>query len=294
MAENFNWSNIVNQSKSLGLNLNAGINANINQGYSQSGSSGGSVNSAESFNNSFNMSEEEAWAHAYSQTDAMTARMWSALMAEDAWNKSMQAFHEQMDFNREEAQKQRDWQAEMANTIYTRSIKNMKEAGINPILAANMGLSGASVGTGATASLGGSPSAPLAQNFMDSWSGSDSYSHGYSYGESYGSGYENGSGWNAGWSNSEEGIVTALQGLGQLASGAISGINAGSIVQKISGKGNEMANGIVKGATKAVEAINQGIRTVTGNQQNNNGAPSKSNTKNPYIRNIGSGTLRKK
>lgn len=251
--------------------IGANIGAGLSQGYSQSGQSNGSVNSAESFNNSFNMSEQEAWSHASSGTDADTARFWSALMAEDAWQKSMQAFHEQMDFNREEAEKQRAWQAEMANTLYTRSTKNMKEAGINPILAANMGLSGASVGTGATASLGGSPSAPLAQNFMDSWSGSESYSHGYSYGEGSGSSWGEGSSWGAGWSNSEEGIITALQGLGGMANAALNGINAGNTLQELSKAtggtlnkwssdiGNGIKNFVVKGVNSVVNGINKKI-----------------------------------
>lgn len=141
-----------------------GLSASLGQGYS----SGGSVNSARNFSD--NMSQ--SWSQANAWTDAISARQWSALQAEIAWQRDMEAMHEQMGFNAEEAQKVRDWQERMANTIYTRSVANMREAGINPILAANMGLSGAQVGSGATASLGGVPSAPLAQSFMDSWSAS--------------------------------------------------------------------------------------------------------------------------
>lgn len=169
----------------------------------------------------------------------------------------MEAMNKQMDFNREEAQKQRDWQAEMANTIYTRSVKNMKEAGINPILAYNMGLSGASVGTGATASLAGIPNAPLAQNFMDSWSAGESFSHGSSFGNENGGSYGSGSSWGAGWANSEEGIVTALQGLGSLASNALAGINAGQAIQKATGKGKEIVQGVV-------QAVDSGLKNLTG------------------------------
>lgn len=279
MAENFNWSNISSVGKSLGFN--AGINANLNQGYSQSGQASGSVNSAQAYNNSMN----ESGSYAYSGTDAAAARAWSAQAADIAWLRDMYAMGAQMDFNREEAQKQRDWQAEMANTIYTRSVKNMKEAGINPILAYNMGLTGASVGTGATASLAGVPSAPLAQNFMDSWSASESYSHGS------GSGYseESGSGWGSGWSNSEEGIVTALQGLGALAGNALAGINAGQALEKLGANGK----GIVKGV---VSAVDNGIKNITGqktfndtwrNYNTNSGNGTKNGSKNPYQRNAG-------
>ena len=261
----------------IGANLGAGLS----QGYSQSGQSSGSVNSAESYNNSFNMSEQEAWSHASSGTDAMTARLFSALAAEDAWQKSMGAFHEQMDFNREEAEKQRAWQAEMANTLYTRSVKNMKEAGINPILAANMGLSGASVGSGATASLGGSPSAPLAQNFMDSWSASDSYSHGSSFGEGSGSSWGNGSSWGSGWSNSEEGIITALEGLGGMANAALLGINSGNALENINNAlggssvtkwgekiGENIRNSVVGGVKQIGQAISDKISDL-GNKGKN-------------------------
>lgn len=177
----------------------------------------------------------EAWSQSASGTLANEARAWSAAMADLAWQRDMEAFEKQMDFNREEAKKQRDWQAKMANTIYTRSVKNMREAGINPILAFRMGLSGADVGSGATASLGGSPSAPLAQNFMDSWSGSSSYSHGSSssYGEGGGESWGEGSSWGSGWSNSEEGIVTALNALGGMANAGLNAIQSGEAMETI-------------------------------------------------------------
>lgn len=187
------------------------LNASLGQGYS----SGGSVNSAYNYNNSMS----ENWAQSNSWTDAMSARQWSAMMADIAWERDMEAFQQQMNFNAEEAQKQRDWQEQMANTIYTRSVKNMRQAGINPILAANMGLSGAGVGSGATASIGGAPSAPLAQSFMDSFSASNA--HGFGIG--------NGEGWSEGssWNYSENGLATALGALGEIVSGALSSINAG-------------------------------------------------------------------
>ena len=118
-----------------------------------------------------------------------------------------------MDFNSKEAEKQRNWEAEMANSIYTRSVKNMKEAGINPILAAGMGLSGGSVSSGATASFGGS-SAPMQQTFMGSESANNSQSS--SWGESYGKG----------WSNSESGLATFLTAMNTWVNGAIEALSS--------------------------------------------------------------------
>lgn len=176
---------------------------NLSQGYS----SGGSENSGWSLSN----------GTSYSGTDAMSAREWSAHMADIAWQRDMEAYQMQMDFNREEAQKMRDWQENMANTIYTRSVKNMREAGINPILAANMGLSGAAVSSGATAAVGGAPSAPLAQSFMDSWSASNSMGQSESQGSS--------------WNSSENGLVTALSALGNLVGEALRNVTSGANIQ---------------------------------------------------------------
>lgn len=58
------------------------------------------------------------------------------------------------DFNMSEALKNRQWQEAMSNTAHQRQVEDLKKAGLNPILSAN---SGASVGSGATASQSGSP-----------------------------------------------------------------------------------------------------------------------------------------
>lgn len=53
-------------------------------------------------------------------------------------------------FNAHEADKNRDFQEDMSNTSYQRMVKDMRAAGINPMLAAKLG--GASTPPGATAS----------------------------------------------------------------------------------------------------------------------------------------------
>lgn len=108
-------------------------------------------------------------------------------------------------FNAQEAEKQRQWQENMSNTVYQRTVKDMLKAGINPVLAANMGLGTASVGSGASASMGDA-SSYMASAYADSISSAES--QGQSHGES--------------------GLATGLQLLGQAIGAAIEKINSGN------------------------------------------------------------------
>lgn len=204
--------------------LTAGLNAGLSQGYSSGGSA----------------ASNQATAAGQSNTDASTARDWSAKQAEIAFDRQKELLQMEMDYNSKEAKAAREWQESMANSVYTRSVANMREAGINPILAANMGLSGASVGSGQTASVGGA-SAPMAQGFMDSSSAWSSSSEGQS----------------SGWNNSEQGIITALKGLGEMFGNAFNAVNSGlnltialdgikaaeETIHEISGKGDTNKDG---------------------------------------------------
>ena len=58
-----------------------------------------------------------------------------------------------MAFNREESQKNRDWQEMMSSTAYQRGVEDLKKAGLNPALAAYNGFS-ASSGSGGQAAVG--------------------------------------------------------------------------------------------------------------------------------------------
>lgn len=54
-----------------------------------------------------------------------------------------QSAKEAMQFSADEAQKNRDWQEKMSNSAYTRAVSDLKNAGLNPVLAvgSNMGAS---------------------------------------------------------------------------------------------------------------------------------------------------------
>lgn len=168
-------------------------------------STGGSVQSAHGYNQSQNQS--------YSNTAGEAATAQNMASAQRANQQQMEMTREAMEFNAREAQKQREWQEKMANTIYTRSVKNMKEAGINPILAASMGLSGASVGSGATANIS-SPSAHMGTAIAEQ----NSASTGSAYGENWSSG--------SSWSESSSGLAEGLKQMGELIGGAIQSLNS--------------------------------------------------------------------
>lgn len=192
--------------------------ANLATSASQS-TSGGSTGS-QNISNSWSTSDAQSIANTWgSQASAQSAQE-----AERAHQRQKELLQLTMDYNTREAQKTRDWQTEMANTIYTRSAKNMEEAGINPILAAGFGLSPASVGSGATASIG-TPSTFMGNTYADSNSASTSTSRSQ--------GMSEGQSWGSQFAQSTSGLSTFLNQMGTTIEGLEDMMNGGQTVANI-------------------------------------------------------------
>lgn len=158
-------SNMTGSNTQMGT-TSSQMQSGMNQSYGQSGSSMqmGSVGSLGSLlGNALTTATGSNWQQAFeaSQGSAQTANnlqtaQWSLAQGMNAFSNlaanmgNLWSQTSARKYNSAEAKAQRDWQEYMTGTAYQRTMKDMKTAGLNPILAAQNGATG--FGTGASAS----------------------------------------------------------------------------------------------------------------------------------------------
>lgn len=183
-------------------NLATGI-LNAAQGSkSASGSSGGSYNRSS--------------AQSISNVAGNVASARSQQMANIANASAYANWQAAANFNSEEAARQRAWAEYIANTQYQRAVKDMKAAGLNPILAVSNGISGAGVTSGSNAVIG-NPATFMGNSIAEQNSASTSSGEGGSSESS--------------WMNSESGLATGLELAVNKIQGIISAIHSSQWVK---------------------------------------------------------------
>lgn len=150
-------------------------------------------------------------AQSWSNTAGNAASTRSANYAAAATQAAREAWERAASYNAEQAQIQRDWEERMSNTQYQRAMADMKAAGLNPILAASNGISGASIPSGATASMT-APETFMGNSIAEQNSASNSNSS------------------ESSWNHSESGLATGLKLMGEYLSGIMGALNSSQTI----------------------------------------------------------------
>lgn len=207
-------------------------------------SKGGSVNSSRAVSRNVSNST--------SNTFGTAASLRAAAMAAEANASARDAWQNAADYNSRQAAAQRAWEEYMSNTQYQRAVADMEAAGINPILAASNGISGANVGSGASASIGAADTFQ-AQTFADQ--NSASHAEGYSKEQSSG----------RSWQNSESGLATGLKLLGQSLESALAGLNSSNTVNVTLDMLKNEGKNLPKKIEKTIKKTAKGAKYVAKN-----------------------------
>lgn len=218
---------------------NAGTNAlNALKGSkTESGSTKSSTSSAKS------VSRSNTYGNMASERSLQYAREATA-SANSAWDKAAQ-------WNAEQAEISRRWSEYMSSTQYQRAVEDMRKAGINPILAAQNGISSGSVSSGATASMS-APETYMGQSIAEQNSASSSRSHSESSGSS--------------WSHSESGLATGLgllaDSLKNLQGSMNSAVTVENYISDLGKAGKDVGKTVKNVATKAKTKVFKAAKDV--------------------------------
>lgn len=207
----------------------------------------GSVSESNAGSNSASANWSNNWSSSMGtgQTSSALSQQ-NAALANQVNSNNMK---EVMAYNAAEAQKNRDWQEMMSNTAYQRAVKDMKAAGINPILAAG---SAASTPQGSFAT-----SNALQANMAREYT--DYESRGESAGSSSGNSWEHGES----YSNLAEQAQNAMGAMADVMT-KIKDSNSAKKVNDILARAKEGLEGFAWNTKQNIASVKQWVKNTMG------------------------------